>query len=91
MMGSHTTHASGGGYSTEAGVLEILTRMRNGTFKVASHLSDWFDEARVYHRDKGQIVKVADHLMSATRIAIMARRYAKPGQIGARPVVTTRF
>jgi phage terminase large subunit-like protein len=81
MMGSHATHA-GGGYSTEAGVLEMLTRMRDGRFKVASHLSDFFDEMRQYHRKDGVIVKVNDDILSATRIGVMARRYGKPGDIG---------
>jgi hypothetical protein len=52
--------------------------MRSGRFKVASHLSDWFEEFRLYHRKDCVIVKVNDDLMSATRIAVMGRRYAKP-------------
>jgi phage terminase large subunit-like protein len=82
MLPSHATHASGG-YSTEGGVLEILTRMRDGRFKVAAHLSGWFEEFRLYHRDKGLIVKLNDDLMSATRIAVMARRHAKDAPIGS--------
>src|SRR5205807_3872068 len=39
MLHSHATHV-GGGYSTEAGVLEMLTRMRSNRFKVASPRSD---------------------------------------------------
>jgi hypothetical protein len=35
--------------------MEMLTRMRDGRFKVAAHLSDWFDEFRGYHRKDGQI------------------------------------
>jgi phage terminase large subunit-like protein len=81
MLGSHATHV-GGGYSTEAGVLEMLTRMRDGRFKVASHLSDWFEEFRSYHRKDGQIVKLNDDILSATRIAVTARRHAKAGNIG---------
>ena len=57
--------------------MEMLTRMRDGRFKVASHLSDWWDEFRGYHRDKGMIVKINDDLMSATRIAVMDRRHAR--------------
>jgi hypothetical protein len=81
MLGTHATHSSGG-YATEPGITEMLTRMRDARFKVASHLSDWFDEARQYHRKEGQIIKLNDDLMSATRIAVMARRYAKAGGIG---------
>jgi phage terminase large subunit-like protein len=83
MLGSHATHASGG-YSTEAGITEMLERMRDGRFKVASHLADWWDEFRGYHRKDGLIIKVNDDLMSASRIGVMARRHAKPGLIGSR-------
>jgi phage terminase large subunit-like protein len=83
------THASfpDGSISTEGGIMEMLTRMRDGRFKVASHLlaGDWGDEFRLYHRKDGEIVKVNDDLMSATRIAVMARRYGKPVNVtGAR-------
>lgn len=74
MLPSHAIDASGG-YSTEAGILEMLTPMRDGRFKVA-HRSDWFDEFRGYHRNDGLIVKLNDDGMSATRIAVMARRHA---------------
>jgi hypothetical protein len=83
MLPSHATHP-GGGYSTEAGIMEMLTRMRSGQFKVASHLSDFWDEFRGYHRKDGQIVKLNDDLMSAARIATTARRHAKAGLIGSR-------
>ena len=83
MLPQHATHPSGG-YSTEAGIMEMLGRMREGRFKVASHLSDWWDEFRGYHRKDGLIVKLNDDLLSATRIAIMARRHARDGQIGSR-------
>jgi hypothetical protein len=41
-------------------------------------------EFRQYHRDKGLIVKVFDDLMSATRIACMARRLAREAPLGSR-------
>ena len=88
MLGEHATHADGG-YSTEAGIMEMLTRMRDGRFKVAAHLVDWFEEFRSYHRKDGQIVKVNDDLLSATRIAVMMRRSARPDDmipgVGPRP------
>jgi phage terminase large subunit-like protein len=77
---SHATFASGG-YSTEAGILEMLTRMRDGRFKVAAHLADWWDEFRGYHRKDGQIVKINDDLMSASRIAVMAHRNARVAEL----------
>jgi hypothetical protein len=76
MREEHASHSTGG-YGTEAGIAEMLVRMRSGRFKVAAHLSDWFDEFRGYHRKDGMIVKVNDDLMSATRIAVMDRRFAR--------------
>ena len=66
-----------GGFGTEAGIMDLLDRMQTGRFKVAKHLSDWWEEFRLYHRENGQIVKVADDLMSATRIGVMMIRHAK--------------
>lgn len=84
MMLRHATHKpkqgekeGSGGFSTEAGVSELLERMQTGRFKVNSNLIDWFDEFRMYHRKDGLIVKERDDLMSATRIGHMMLRFAK--------------
>lgn len=61
----------------EAGITEMLTRMETGRLKVFSHLNDWFEEFRLYHRKDGLIVKLGDDLMSATRYAMMMKRHAK--------------
>ncbi len=82
MLPSHATWPEGG-ISTEAGITEIEERIRTGRFKVAAHLSEWFEEFRFYHRKDGQIVKVKDDLLSATRIAIMDKRHAKSVPLGA--------
>jgi hypothetical protein len=87
MLQNHATHASGG-YSTEGGVLEILTRMRDGRFKVSAHLAGWFEEFRLYHRKDGLIVKLNDDLMSATRIAVMARRHGRDAPFGSKVAQT---
>lgn len=71
-----------GSNSTEAGIMEMQERMATGRLKVASHLSDWFEEFMTYHRKDGQIVKVKDDLMSATRIAVMAKRFAQTVPLG---------
>lgn len=75
-----------GSVSVEAGLMDMLDRMRTGRFKVFSHLEDWFAEFRVYHRKDGLVVKKQDDLMAATRYALMMLRYAttKP-----RPRTTT--
>lgn len=61
----------------EAGLMEMLDRMQTGRFKVFSHLNDWFEEFRMYHRKDGKIVKEFDDLMSATRYALMMLRYGQ--------------
>lgn len=59
----------------EAGLQDMLQRMQIKKFKVFSHLSDWFEEFRMYHRKDGKVVKESDDLMAATRYAWMMRRY----------------
>lgn len=61
----------------EAGIMDLLDRMKTGRFKVAKQLNDWWEEFRLYHRKDGQIVKEGDDLMSATRYALMMLRSAK--------------
>lgn len=60
----------------EAGIAEMLSRMETGRLRVFSHLSDWFEEFRLYHRKDGLIVKLNDDLLSATRYAMMMKRFA---------------
>lgn len=65
-----------GGNGVEAGIMDLLDRMKTGRFKVAEHLNDWWEEFRLYHRKDGQIVKEGDDLMAATRYALMMLRHA---------------
>jgi hypothetical protein len=76
MLDVHATFADGG-FSTEAGVQDMLTRMQTQRFKVAAHLSDWWEEFRLYHRENGRLVKTGDDLMSATRYALMMLHSAR--------------
>ncbi len=76
MLPLHATH-EGGGTGVEAGVLEMLERMQTGRFKVFRGLEDWLGEFRLYHRDKGIVVKERGDLLSATRYALMMRRFAE--------------
>jgi hypothetical protein len=62
--------------SVEAGISEILDRMLTGRLKFAAHLTDLFDEFRLYHRKDGKVVKEYDDLMSALRYLLMMLRYA---------------
>ena len=83
MLKDKATHApeknepeGSGGNSVEAGVMELLDRMQTGRLKVFRHLNDWFSEFRLYHRKDGKIVKLDDDLLSATRYAVMMKRFA---------------
>lgn len=71
-----------GGNSTWAGVKEMEGRFNTARLRVAKHLSDWFEEYRNYHVKDGQIVKINDDLLSATRVGIMMKRYAKAVTLG---------
>jgi phage terminase large subunit-like protein len=82
MLPEHATWPDGG-LSTEAGILEMDDRMKSGRFKVAAQLSEFFEEYRFYHRKEGQIVKLKDDILSATRIAIMAKRFGKGVSLGS--------
>lgn len=66
-----------GSISVEAGLMEMLTRMEGGRFRVFKDLHDWFEEFRMYHRKDGKVVKERDDLMSATRYALMMLRHAR--------------
>ncbi|MFZ0692858.1 MAG: terminase family protein [Alphaproteobacteria bacterium] len=89
MLPTHAQFASGG-YSTEAGVAELLVRMKSDRFKVAAGLTEWLDEFSGYHRKEGIIVKTNDDLMSATRIGCMMLRSARPAPLGSKIVNRNR-
>ena len=65
-----------GGNGVEAGLMDMLDRMQSGRWKVFSHLTDWFEEFRMYHREDGKVVKKRDDLISASRYAYMMKRFA---------------
>ena len=65
-----------GGNGIEVGLVEMETRLENGSLKVFSNLSDWFEEKRQYHRKDGKVVDKREDLMSASRYAIMSLRFA---------------
>jgi phage terminase large subunit-like protein len=75
MLEKHATMPDGG-TSLEVSVQDMLERMQTGRFKVASHLSDWWEEFRLYHRKDGLIQDINDDLLSATRYGVMSIRHA---------------
>ena len=57
----------------EAGLMNVLERMRVGKLRVFADLEGWWREFRLYHRDaKGRVVKRDDHLLDATRYALVS-------------------
>jgi hypothetical protein len=60
----------------EAGVSDMLTRMQTGRWKVFRTCPMWLEEFRMYHRKDGKIVKERDDLISASRYALMMKRFA---------------
>ena len=72
-----TSEGKPGGNSVEAGVSQMLERMQTRRLRVFSNLETWFEEMRMYHRKDGQIVKLDDDLMSATRYLLMMLRKAR--------------
>ena len=77
--------------SVEAGILEMLTRMQTGRFKLFRDLNDWFEEFRIYHRKDGKVVKECDDLMSATRYGVMMLRFARSVQVARRRARSLTF
>lgn len=70
----------------EASIVDLDQRMQSGRFKVFSHLHEWLDEYRYYHRKivmaengarRSVPVKERDDLISATRYATMMLHYAE--------------
>lgn len=86
MMESHATFEDGG-YSTEAAVQELDQRMKTGRLRVCEDLHDFWFEYRLYHREKGLIVKVDDDILSAVMKALMAKRAGRAGPIGYKPFI----
>jgi phage terminase large subunit-like protein len=66
-----------GSVSVEAGLMDMLTRMETGKFKVFNSLLDWFEEFRLFHRKDGKVVKEGDDLLAATRYGMMMLRFAE--------------
>jgi phage terminase large subunit-like protein len=76
-----------GGISLEAGLTLMFDRIQTGRLKVAKHLTDWFEEFRLYHRKDGLVVRENDDLMSATLKLLMMLRHTKVYQPPREPTV----
>ena len=59
--------------TVESGIMHVLELMQAGRFKVFRDLAPWWQEFRLYRRsERGKIVKQKDHLMDATRYAVVS-------------------
>ncbi len=65
-----------GTYGLEAGVMEMLDRMKTGRWKVFETCGRWFAEFRLYHREDGLIVPERDDVLCSSRYGMMMRRMA---------------
>ena len=70
----------------EAGIADMLERMRSGRWKVFRSCGGWLGEFRTFHRKNGRIVKLVDDRISASRYALMMLRCAsvRPSAEGPR-------
>jgi hypothetical protein len=86
MLHEHSTFptrdGTKGGYSTEAAVQLLLSRMQSGRFKAFSNLDGFWLEVSTYHRKKGLIVKEHDDLLSALYKCLMMLRFARQPDLG---------
>lgn len=73
-----------GSNGVEAGLFEMLDRMQTGRLKIFRTCTKWLSEKRLYHRKDGKLVKLMDDLISASRYAVMMKRFArqKPNAYG---------
>lgn len=76
MLQDHAKFADGS-IGFEAGISAMQTRFQARQLRVFSNCGEWFEEFRAYHRENGLVVKVDDDIMSATRVGLMALRFAK--------------
>lgn len=76
MLPERATFLDGTSY-VEPGILEMLERMQTGRWKVFRTCAYWIEEFRLYHRKDGLIQKIRDDVISASRYAMMMRRYAR--------------
>ena len=60
MLHEHAHYFDDRSVSVEAGLMDMLTRMQTGRFKVFKSHNDWWEEFRLYHRKDGKAVAESD-------------------------------
>ena len=67
-----------GGKSVEAGIMEMADRMRGDRWRVFKGANDgWMQEVATFHRKDGLLIKEHDDAISASRYALMHRRFGQ--------------
>lgn len=90
---------TGGAQPVEPIIDEVLERMMTGRFKVFSHLHEFFEEKRSYHRKDGKLSVRRDDILKACFYAVMMKRYAvapstasiRRSSAPLRPIASTRI
>ena len=77
LIAEHAQYPDERGNGLEASISDMNQRLESGRLKVFSHLGEWFEEYRFFHRKDGLPVKLRDDLLSATRYCLMSLRYAE--------------
>lgn len=74
--------------AVDAGIYDTWAALSTGRLKVMSHLTNFFNEYRLYRRDEnGRIVKKHDHLMDVMRYIVRSGRSVA---LVERPMAATR-
>jgi len=74
MLDMHAVNYGGKSNAVEPAIAEMCQHMKDGKFKIASHMSELAEEILSYHRDEEyRVVKLRDDLICAIRYAFMMR------------------
>lgn len=77
--------------AVETGIAEVWDRITKGRLKVFSSCVAWWEEFRMYQRDKhGRVRKVNDHIMDSSRYLVrsgVSRMKVRPSEVPARQTV----
>ena len=80
-----------GTYGLEAGIMDMLDRMKTGRWKVFETCGRWFAEFRIYHREEGLIVPERDDVLCSSRYALMMRRFAQTTPSGQHQALVAEY
>lgn len=91
LLAEKATFPDDRGNGLEAGISEMLDRMKTGRWKVFKTCDGWINEFRMYHRKDGLIVKERDDRISASRYAMMMKRFAAVAKVTSWQQPSTKY